>query len=372
VGSDDGHNGAKRTVEGEGDMSALQVIETVEERPSLALELPIGTTFDEWISIGRRLRLGSQALQWQVGDWWRFGVLQWGEEETRKSALDIWGVEGESARVYGWVASKFDAVSRLTSLSFSHYQEAASLPVAQARELLSKAEREHLSKNQLRREVQALKAANDPDRVESNPPQPEAKAIPTHSAKAELTGAYEMVIEFAEALEKMRALTKREARLYANARSFVTEAHSGHRPCPADFDVIFVEKGRLECEAWYAASRMTVNRWLLERGKSRLVKLRADFIRHIRDERRTPINAPSQPSAPIDEKLYAIAKHAAHFLRVSRYGGWRVSPTDDGAWFVGTVRKSSDELIAMAERQGFDSLQIEASLSVADAGAVKP
>jgi hypothetical protein len=124
--------------------------------------------------------------------------------------------------VYGWVAEKFQPVSRLTELSFSHYQEAASLPADQARDLLGKAARENLSKAQVRREVQAIKAANDPSPAAAPEHQPAARTPPpSQSAKAELTAAYEMVIEFAEALEKERLLTKRERRLFAVA--------AGHR-----------------------------------------------------------------------------------------------------------------------------------------------
>jgi hypothetical protein len=346
----------------EGDMSALRVIDIPDERPALSLELPDTTTFGEWLGIGRRLRLGSQALNWHIGDWWKFGVSHWGEDKTRKSALEIWGVEGETARVYGWVATKFQPVSRLTELSFSHYQEAASLPADQARDVLGKAAREHLSKAQLRREVQAIKAANDPQPGDEPRQQTESKPLPAQSARAELTVAYEMVIEFAEALEKERSLTKRERRLFTLASEFVGEAHAGHRSCPDDFDVIFVEQGRLECEAWYRASRLTVNRWLLERGKSRLIKLRADFLKHQRDAGRPVVLDPDVDLPPIDEALHAVAKQAAHFLRVSRYGGWTVTANDDGTWLVGTVRRTSDELIAMAERQGFDSIDASATL----------
>lgn len=60
--------------------------------------------------------------------------------------------------------------------------------------------------------------------------------------------------------------------------------------------------------------------------------------------------------------MLPVAREAAHFLRVSRYGGWRISPAPEGGWHVGTVHKTSDELIAMAERQGFDSALVLASL----------
>jgi hypothetical protein len=137
--------------------------------------------------------------------------------------------------------------------------------------------------------------------------------------------------------------------------TFVDEARAGHRPCPEDFDVIFVEQGRVECETYYGASRLTVNRWLIERGKSRLIAKRAEFVRFQRDKLHPEEVSVDVNDQPIDQELFAIAREAASFLRVSRYGGWTITATPRGDWLVGTVHKTSDELIAMAERQGFDA-----------------
>jgi hypothetical protein len=163
-----------------------------------------------------------------------------------------------------------------------------------------------------------------------------------------------MVIEFAEALQQLRPLSRRETDLLAAAMTFVDEARSGHRQCPDDFDVIFVERGRLECETWYQASRLTVNRWLIERGKSRLINRRAEFVRFQREQQHPQVAAEEIETGPIDQVLHAIAKEAASFLRISRYGGWTITE-HGGEWRVGTVRRTSDQLIAMAERQGFDA-----------------
>jgi hypothetical protein len=54
------------------------------------------------------------------------------------------------------------------------------------------------------------------------------------------------------------------------------------RRCPDDFSVIFVEQGRVGCEAWYRARRDTVTRWMVEQGKERLIKARAAFVAHQR------------------------------------------------------------------------------------------
>lgn len=163
--------------------SALNIIANY-RAPHLALELDPLTRFDEWVDHGRRLCFGSRALNWHIGDWWNFGVSRWGEVEARKAATSIWGVEGETARVYGWVAEKFEPVTRVTGLSFRHYQEAASIPFAEALELLGRAERERLSTRDLRREVQARKVANDGPAL---PPEPSAtqRFISEHSDIAE-------------------------------------------------------------------------------------------------------------------------------------------------------------------------------------------
>jgi hypothetical protein len=333
-------------------MVALKVVDFSAERPSLALELPSETSFDEWVAIGRRLCLGSQALNWHIGDWWAFGDHRYGER-AKVAAEGIFGREFGSLRNLAVVSRAFEASRRRDILSFTHHVEVAALSAPEADELLERALRDRLTTRDLRREVQALKVANDPGSKEEHAPP--SKAIPAQTTRADLTTAYEMVIEFAEALQQLRHLTRRETDLLATAMTFVDEARAGHRPCPEDFDVIFVEQGRVECETYYGASRLTVNRWLIERGKSRLIAKRAEFVRFQRDKLHPEEVSVDVNDQPIDQELFAIAREAASFLRVSRYGGWTITATPRGDWLVGTVHKTSDELIAMAERQGFDA-----------------
>ncbi len=152
------------------------------------------------------------------------------------------------------------------------------------------------------------------------------------------------------------------------------------RECPADFDVIFVEIGRLACETWYRASRITINRWLKERGAKRLVKQRAAFVAHKRAagewmtaQTRMITERPKEraTSVPVRDRRRvhpAMANRAAQFLRIVRNGGWIVSPTGNGDWFVGSRRRSAAELVALAEARGFDrraaNLQIRAETKV--------
>src|SRR5690348_2978131 len=56
------------------------------------------------------------------------------------------------------------------------------------------------------------------------------------------------------------------------------------RQCPDDFEAMFVRLGRLECEEHYHAARLTIDRWLSERDKQRLIKERAEFVKNRRSQ----------------------------------------------------------------------------------------
>jgi hypothetical protein len=142
------------------------------------------------------------------------------------------------------------------------------------------------------------------------------------------------------------------------------------RKCPDDFDVIFVEIGRLDCETFYRAARITIDRWLLERGKERLIKQRAKFVEHQRqrskDQARSKMAAlpVADRQHPADEISLCLARAAAHHLRANRNGGWMVSRRLDGTWLVGHSQKSSKQLLEMAIGVGFDVEHAEASCSI--------
>lgn len=130
------------------------------------------------------------------------------------------------------------------------------------------------------------------------------------------------------------------------------------RPVPDDFEVVFVEQGRLECEAWYRARRTTVTRWLEECGKQRLITKRAAFVKHLRQQSKAP-EPVRRPSPKRDRRRvsFALVHRAANFLRCVRNGGWVVAPMSDGSWMVGTKRRSPAELVDMATQRGFDRRQ---------------
>lgn len=127
------------------------------------------------------------------------------------------------------------------------------------------------------------------------------------------------------------------------------------RPVPEDFEVVFVEQGRVECEAWYRARRTTIDRWLEESGKQRLIDKRAAFVKFLRAQRKAP-KPVERPRRAMDRRKVppALVRRAANFLRCVRNGGWVVAPTPEGDWWVGTRRRSPAELVDMASQRGFD------------------
>jgi hypothetical protein len=139
------------------------------------------------------------------------------------------------------------------------------------------------------------------------------------------------------------------------------------RPCPPDFDEMYVLLGPKGLPEHYQAWNRTIRRWSEERGRDRLKELRNRHLAKVNEERRakrvksvayrrreaaakraakTVRSAEPMPTA---ETLRA----AAHFLRHPRNGGFMVSPSGLGDWFLGSVRVTPQEIVRRAEARGF-------------------
>jgi DNA-binding PadR family transcriptional regulator len=157
------------------------------------------------------------------------------------------------------------------------------------------------------------------------------------------------------------------------------------RPVPDDFEAVFVLIGRLECEAHFRVGRMVIDYWLEQSGKDELIRKRAEHVtkqgeestysvrRYGREtvdqwraESRRGLNLADMGRMlsqvfPVEGSPFVspeTARAAAQFLRIGRNGGFFVSPTGAGDWYVGLNRKSSAELVEMAVRRGFDAANL--------------
>ena len=116
---------------------------TTELRPPLD-----DISFEEWERLGEFIRLTNQASQWWWGDWLNMGEDKFGEKASQ--ALEITRWDEETLRNYAWVCQKVPSVSRITGVSFSHYQLLAKLPEAEQKKWAERSVDEQLSKRQLR------------------------------------------------------------------------------------------------------------------------------------------------------------------------------------------------------------------------------
>ena len=144
------------------------------------------------------------------------------------------------------------------------------------------------------------------------------------------------------------------------------------RECPPDFDVVFVQIGRLDCEVFYRAARVTIDRWLEERGKEQLIRQRAAFVEHQRARARdfakcVAAAIPVAQSKRDRRKIsLCLARAAAQHLRCVRNGGFVISRRLEGDWRIGTRICSAGELLDLAISRGFDRSSAEAECSLED------
>lgn len=133
-------------------------------------------------------------------------------------------------------------------------------------------------------------------------------------------------------------------------------------PLPADFEAVFIRIGRVACEEHYGEGRRRITHWLEECGKDRLIAERAEFVRQRDHEERqqrlslTDMARILSRALPVEDTRIVsdeLAAAAAHHLRIKCNGGFFVSPTGAGDWWVGLRRRSSADLVDMAKARGF-------------------
>lgn len=138
-------------------MNALVAIDGAQP---LSLEIPADTSFEDWLEIGRRLKVmkdraerRTTQINWWIGDWWAHGDHKYGGR-SKLAADGVFGAKsfGHLSNI-GSVARRFEASCRHEVLSFTHYQEAARLPEGHRDEIIQQAISDSLSVRDVRTEV---------------------------------------------------------------------------------------------------------------------------------------------------------------------------------------------------------------------------
>lgn len=134
----------------------------VASRHSLvSLDLPDELPFDQWVVIGSHLSMADHAVSWWVGDWWAFGERRYGVRKAQVDADDWNGPAFDTCAACAVVAKAFETCRRRQVLTFGHHREVAwkDLTIADADDLLDRAEAEDWSVMRLRAAVRELRAS---------------------------------------------------------------------------------------------------------------------------------------------------------------------------------------------------------------------
>jgi hypothetical protein len=138
--------------------------------------------YPEWIEAGRYLGALGRGHQWWIGDWIRFGTMQWGEKYAEAARLT--GYDRGTLRNLAWVASQFSLSRRRDKLTWTHHLEVAPLKPDEQDHWLDRAIEDKLSAADLRSELRTRRRACQqaldqvPDGPESSP-NTEPAGLPT-------------------------------------------------------------------------------------------------------------------------------------------------------------------------------------------------
>lgn len=91
----------------------------------VGLQLPEDISFDDWLTVGQRLRSVERSMMWCIGDWINFGERKWGEKY--KQAITLTGYDYKTLCDASWVSRAFELSRRRDNLSWSHHRDAAAL-----------------------------------------------------------------------------------------------------------------------------------------------------------------------------------------------------------------------------------------------------
>ena len=108
-----------------------------------AWELPTAMTEGEWQAAGNALSQVDGAMNWWLGDWWRFGEHKYGDRKALVESDEWTGPAYDTCRVIASICGSFETLRRRNDVPFNHHREVASLPIAECDQLLDWCEEEN-------------------------------------------------------------------------------------------------------------------------------------------------------------------------------------------------------------------------------------
>lgn len=152
-----------------------------------------GISYEEWSGIGAALGQMGRSSAWWLGDWLRHGEAQFGETYTQ--AIDLTGYDYGTLANYAYVAERVPPERRRETLGWSLHQAVASKEPQEQKRLLDLAERDCLSRSELRRLMAAGTHGNGVKRPPERPS--DAERIACHLYETQRALRKEQGIRFA-------------------------------------------------------------------------------------------------------------------------------------------------------------------------------
>jgi len=101
-----------------------------------AWELPATMAEGDWKAAGHALSQVEGAMNWWLGDWWRFGEHKYGDRKSLVESDEWSGPAYQTCKDAAYVCGVFEKSRRRDLLSFISHREVASLPIAECDQLL--------------------------------------------------------------------------------------------------------------------------------------------------------------------------------------------------------------------------------------------
>lgn len=121
---------------------------------AISVEFTAAPTLDQWRQAFQWVKRCETGVAWWLGDMVVHGDNMFGEEASQE-------YERETIRKFAWVAEKVPASVRRRTLSYSHHEVVARLPVREQERWLIAAEQNGWSVKELRRQLKDDPAVAD-------------------------------------------------------------------------------------------------------------------------------------------------------------------------------------------------------------------
>lgn len=124
------------------------------------------------------------------------------------------------------------------------------------------------------------------------------------------------------------------------------------RACPANFADVFIRGGWAAVRTEFGLNVKTEKRCLEEAGGDDLRRRRREYLASVRRLRQSIQHVHEEPE-PVQVTTEEV-RAAISFLRSREGGGWLITATGRGDYYLGATRAAGEDLVERAKRKGFN------------------